>query len=137
MSGNGGEERLAIRELVEAYNDAVMRFDGEAWAATWLDDAVWSLPGTGELSGKAKFFPLWKQMMSGFSFVGFYASAGPIVVTCESARATWWQQEVLHRKDGVKSAIHGRYEDTYAKRSGRWYFAKRVYSILSQHEERE
>jgi uncharacterized protein (TIGR02246 family) len=131
------EDRLAIRELVESYNDAVMRFDAEAWAANWAEDAIWSLPGMGEVAGKAKFVPLWTEMMSGLSFAGFYASAGPIAVSGDTATATWWQQEVLHRKDGVKLAIHGRYEDTYAKRGGRWYFTKRVYAVLSRREQSE
>ena len=29
---------VSSRELVESYNDAVMRFDGDAWAANWTDD---------------------------------------------------------------------------------------------------
>ena len=132
ISSGPVEDRLAIRELVESYNDAVMRFDGEAWAANWLEDATWSLPGMGDVVGRAKFFPMWQGMMSGFSFVGFYASAGPIVVTGDSAHATWWQQEFLHGKDGVKRAVAGRYDDDYAKRGGRWYFAKRVYQIVNQ-----
>ena len=132
LSSGPVEDRLAIRELVESYNDAVMRFDGEAWAANWLEDAIWSLPGMGDVVGRAKFFPMWQGMMAGFSFVGFYASAGSIVVKGETAHATWWQQELLHGKDGTKRAMNGRYEDDYVKRGGRWYFAKRVYSILNQ-----
>jgi uncharacterized protein (TIGR02246 family) len=129
ISSGALEDRLAIRELIESYNDAVMRFDAEAWGANWLDDGVWSLPGMGEVAGKAKIVALWTQMMSSFSFVGFYASAGPIVVTGDSATATWWQQELLYGKDGAKTAVHGRYEDQYAKRGGRWYFARRVYEV--------
>ncbi len=125
------EDRLAIRELVDSYNDAVMRFDRDAWASNWTDDAVWSLPGMGEVAGKDKFVPLWQQMMAGFSFVGFFASAGPIVVTGDTAHATWYQQEFLHQKDGAKRRITGRYEDDYVKRGGRWFFQKRVYSVLN------
>ena len=29
------EDRLAIRELIESYADAVIRTDAEAWGATW------------------------------------------------------------------------------------------------------
>jgi ketosteroid isomerase-like protein len=134
ISSGPVEDRLAIRELVESYNDAVMRFDGDAWKENWLEDAVWSLPGMGDVVGRAKFFPMWQGMMSGFSFVGFYASAGTIVVKGDSAHATWWQQELLHGKDGTKRAMNGRYEDDYVKRGGRWYFAKRVYQILNQAE---
>ncbi len=125
------EDRLAIRELVDSYNDAVMRFDRDAWAANWTDDAVWSLPGMGDVVGKDKFVPMWQQMMSGFSFVGFFASAGPIVVDGNSAHGTWYQQEFLHQKDGAKRRITGRYEDDYVKRGGRWFFQKRVYSVLN------
>lgn len=134
ISSGPAEDRLAIRELVESYNDAVMRFDGEAWASNWRDDASWTLPGAGEIKGKDKFFPIWQQAMSAFSFVGFFASAGPILVTGDTARGTWYQQEFLHQKDGAKRAITGRYQDEYVKVDGRWYFQKRVYEILNAEE---
>ena len=128
------EDRLAIRELVESYNDAVMRFDGDAWAENWRDDASWSLPGAGEIKGKANFFPVWQQAMSAFSFVGFFASAGPIIVKGNTAHGTWYQQEFLHQKDGVIRNITGRYEDDYVKVDGRWYFQKRVYAVMNASE---
>ncbi|MEQ8861201.1 MAG: nuclear transport factor 2 family protein [Pseudomonadales bacterium] len=125
------EDRLAIRELVDSYNDAVMRFDAEAWAANWTEDASWTLPGAGEVTGRDNVVGVWKQAMEAFSFVGFFASAGPIVVNRDEAHGTWYQQEFLHQKDGVKRTIVGRYEDDYVKAGGRWYFHKRVYSILN------
>jgi ketosteroid isomerase-like protein len=128
------EDRLAIRELVESYNDAVMRFDAEAWASNWSEDGIWSLPGMGEVSGREKFVPLWKQAMSGLAFVGFFASAGPLRVEGSTAHGTWYQQEFLHGKDGVRRAITGQYEDDYVKRGGRWYFQRRVYKILHSQE---
>lgn len=124
------EDRLAIRELVDSYNDAVMRFDADAWSANWTDDASWTLPGAGEITGRDNVVNTWKQAMEAFSFVGFFASAGPIVVSGAEAHGTWYQQEFLHQKDGVKRTIVGRYEDDYVKADGRWYFHKRVYSIL-------
>ena len=81
ISSGPVEDRLAIRELVESYNDAVMRFDGEAWASNWRDDASWTLPGAGEIRGRDTFFPVWQQAMSAFSFVGFFASAGSKTLT--------------------------------------------------------
>jgi len=131
------EDRLAIRELVESYNDAVMRFDGEAWAANWRDDATWHLPGAGPITGKANFYPVWQQAMSAFSFVGFFASAGPIVVEGSKARGTWYQQEFLHQKDGVKRSITGKYDDEYVKVDGRWYFQQRVYQVLNASESKD
>lgn len=131
ISSGPTDDRLAIRELVESYNDAVMRFDAEAWAANWTDDAAWSLPGMGEVTGKDTFVPMWQGAMSAFSFVGFFASAGPIVVDGDTAHGTWYQQEFLHGKDGSKRNVTGRYEDDYVKRDGRWFFARRVYSVLN------
>ena len=128
------EDRLAIRELVDSYNDAVMRFDGEAWASNWTEDATWSLPGAGDITGRDNFFPMWKGMMESFSFVGFFASAGPMVVDGQTAHATWYQQEFLHEKSGTKRTVTGRYEDDYVKVDGRWYFKKRVYSVLNAEE---
>lgn len=124
------EDRLAIRELVESYNDAVMRFDGEAWAENWTDDASWSLPGAGDIKGKPAIVATWKQAMSAFEFVGFFASAGPILVDGDRASATWYQQEFLHQKDGVKRRITGRYDDQYVRRGNRWYFERRAYNVL-------
>jgi ketosteroid isomerase-like protein len=128
------EDRLAIRELVDSYNDAVMRFDGEAWASNWTDDATWSLPGAGDITGKDNFFPIWQGAMDGFSFVGFFASAGPMVIDGDTAHATWYQQEFLHEKTGTKRTVTGRYEDDYVKVDGRWFFKKRVYSIMNAEE---
>ena len=39
------EDRLAIRERIEAYADAVFRRDAEDWISNWAEDAVWRLPG--------------------------------------------------------------------------------------------
>jgi len=127
------EDRLAIRELVDSYNDAVMRFDEEAWAANWTDDATWDT-GNGAMTGKDVFVPVWREAMSGFSFVGFFASAGPMVVDGDSAHATWYQQEFLHQKEGGKLNITGQYEDDYVKADGRWYFQQRIYKILNMEQ---
>lgn len=130
LSSGPIEDRLAIRELVESYNDAVMRFDADDWAANWTDDATWVLPGAGELTGKATFVPVWQAAMANFEFVGFFASAGPIHVDGDQASGIWYQQEFLHQKDGVKRTVTGRYQDAYVRADGRWFFARRDYSVL-------
>ncbi|MFT5269825.1 MAG: hypothetical protein ACI88C_003270, partial [Acidimicrobiales bacterium] len=71
--------------------------------------------------------------MSNFEFVGFFASAGPIHVDGDAATGTWYQQEFLHQKDGVKRTITGKYSDTYVKSGGRWFFATRIYDVLEAH----
>jgi uncharacterized protein (TIGR02246 family) len=126
---------MAIRELVESYNDAVMRFDPEDWGANWADDGVWSLPGRGEVTGRDKIVPFWTAVMSQIEVDGFFASAGNIAVTGDTAHATWYQQEFLRDKPAdastavTKRFVIGEYTDDYVKRDGRWLFAKRVYKV--------
>ena len=49
------EDRLAIRERIEAYSDAVFRHDADAWIANWCEDAVWSLPGIDDIEVPEQF----------------------------------------------------------------------------------
>lgn len=127
-------DRLAIRELVESYNDAVMRFDADAWIANWTDDAAWHLPGAGELHGREAILAAWQAAMSTLEFVGFFASAGPLVIDGEEASGRWYQQEFLHYPDGRRVDVTGRYDDDYVKTDGRWRFRRRVYEILASRE---
>ena len=131
LSSGSMEDRWLIRELVESYNDAVMRFDGEAWASNWTEDAVWHLPGAGDVQGRATILTVWQGAMSAFGYVGFFASAGPIHVDGDTATGTWYQQEFLHGKDGSQRSVTGRYRDDYIKQDGRWYFKRRVYEVLN------
>lgn len=123
-------DNLAIRELVESYNDAVMRFDENDWSSNWVDDARWDTGG-GLIEGKQAVVSAWLQAMSAFSFVGFFASAGPIRIDGDAATGVWYQQEFLHQKDGGRIDVVGRYQDDYVKQDGRWLFAKRIYSVLN------
>lgn len=129
------EAMLAIRELVEAYNDAVMRFDAQDWSATWTEDAVWVLPGVGETRGREAIREVWSLAMSELEFVGFFASAGPLRVDGEQGTGRWYQQEFLHYKNGLKRAITGRYDDEYEKSDGRWQFRRRHYTILKAEDQ--
>jgi len=41
ISSGAVEDRLAIRELVESYNGALMPFDGDAWKEDWRATGTW------------------------------------------------------------------------------------------------
>ena len=63
------EDRLAIRELFDAYSDAVCNVDADAWGATWAEDGVWELPDypeIGKISGKSNIVTAWKAVMAGY-----------------------------------------------------------------------
>jgi uncharacterized protein (TIGR02246 family) len=128
------EDRIAIRELIESYNQAVMHFDADHWASNWAPECVWSLPGRGDVEGREHVLAMWKAAMSGVTVEGFFASAGVITVTGDTAHGTWYQQEFLRSDDGVTRFIIGEYDDDYVKTDGRWFFAKRIYGIRSMRE---
>ena len=124
-------DRLAINELIATYNDAVMRFDADAWGSTWAEDGVWSLPGMGDgIAGRETIVETWKMAMSQFEFVGFFASPGPLQLDGDSAHGTLYQQEFLYLKEGGERQVIGRYTDDFVKVDGQWKFAKRVYEVL-------
>ena len=128
------EDRIAIRELIESYNDAVMRFDPDDWGANWADEGVWSLPGRGEVEGKASIVPFWQAVMSTMTVEGFFASAGIITVTSDTAHGTWDQQEFLKDQSGTRRFVIGEYTDDYVKRDGHWLFTKRIYAVRTMRE---
>jgi ketosteroid isomerase-like protein len=124
-------DRLAINELIATYNDAVMRFDADAWGSTWAEDGVWSLPGMGDgIAGRDTIVATWKMAMDQFEFVGFFASPGPVQIDGDTARGTLYQQELLVQKEGGERQVIGRYSDEFAKVDGKWFFKKRVYEVL-------
>lgn len=123
------EDRLAIRERIEAYGDAVFRRDAEDWIANWSDDAVWRLPGL-ELRGKPDMKAAWIQAMAGFTVAGFFAMPGAIQVDGAVATARAYTREVLVGHDGKVTKIIGVYDDKLIKDRGTWLFAERAYTVL-------
>ncbi len=123
------EDRLAIRERIEAYSDAVFRHDAESWIACWAEDAVWRLPGT-EVAGRANIKAAWQGAMSAFEMAGFFAVPGSIRVTGNTAKARVYTQEILKLKAGGMRRIIGAYDDDLVKKDGVWRFASRTYKVL-------
>lgn len=122
-------DQAAIRDLIDVYSDAVFRRDAADWEACWAEDARWFLMGQ-EVVGRDAIVGLWKQAMSGFAFVAFFAQPGLIEVDGDSARARVWTHEVLEMPDGSISRPVGRYDDIYVRTADGWRFAERRYAML-------
>jgi len=129
MFTGSAEDRMAIRDLVDSYTDAVFQRDAVAWADTWTDDGVWNL-GSGDITGKPNIVAAWKQAMEGFSFVAFAANPGMIKIYGTSAELRVYTSEFLIDRQGGETRITGQYDDRLAKSSGRWQFKSRRYKIL-------
>jgi uncharacterized protein (TIGR02246 family) len=123
------EDRLAIRELLDSYADAVCRVDAEDWGATWAEDSVWALPDypeLGEIRGKAAIVEMWKGAMTQYPGIVFTASVGSIEVKGDTAIVRSYTSEV-YDQDGATKRDRGRYEDVCVKQDGKWLFKSRSF----------
>ena len=126
------EDRLAIRELLEAYADAVCVVDPVAWGNTWAEDGVWELPDypqIGKIVGRANIVAAWKAAMAQYPGVIFVATPGHIEVQGEQAAVRSYTSEV-YDQNGVTKRDRGRYDDVVVKRGGKWLFKSRVFTNI-------
>jgi ketosteroid isomerase-like protein len=123
------EDRVAIRELLDSYSDAVCTVDADAWGATWAEDAEWELPDypeIGRIVGKDNIIAAWKAAMVQYPGIIFVTSPGSIAVQGERAVVRCYTSEV-YDSNGVTKRDRGRYDDVLVKRAGHWLFQKRVF----------
>ncbi|WP_374649430.1 nuclear transport factor 2 family protein [Rhizorhabdus sp.] len=130
------EDRLAIRELLETYADAVTRLDAVAWGSTWAEDGEWSLPDYPELGttkGRQAIVAMWTEAMKSYPGIMFEAWPGSIEVDGDRAVVRSYTAEVYDQGD-VTLRDRGVYEDVCVKVDGRWLFKSRSFrNIHRQH----
>jgi uncharacterized protein (TIGR02246 family) len=130
------EDRLAIRDLLDAYADAVSRCDADDWAALWAEDSVWSLPDYPEYPdthGRAAIVAMWVNAMKDFPGIMFEAWPGSIEVDRDRAIVRSWTSEV-YDKDGKVHRDRGRYDDVCVKIDGRWLFQTRAFRNIHRQQ---
>lgn len=120
---------LAIRDLAARYIDAVNRFDAEAWAATWSETAVWTMPGV-TAEGRDNILQLWQGAMGSFNYALMALNSGTLHIDGDSASGRWYITEHLSPKEGPGMLVFGVYDDRYTCEDGQWLFAERTYNIL-------
>lgn len=123
------EDRLAIRERIEAYADAVFRRDADAWIANWSENGVWRI-GDVELCGRAQIRAAWAAAMDAYSVTAFFSTPGAIHVTGAQAAARAYAREILVDRSGKLTKVVGAYDDQLVKEAGVWLFARRSYTVL-------
>jgi uncharacterized protein (TIGR02246 family) len=126
------EDRLAIRELLETYADAVTRNDPQAWGATWAEDGEWSLPDYPELGttkGREAIAAMWIEAMKAYPGIMFEAWPGSIEIDGDRAAVRSYTSEI-YDQDGLTKRDRGIYEDVCVKRGGAWLFQSRVFRNL-------
>ena len=132
------EDRLAIRELLEAYADAVCEVDADAWGATWAEDSVWELPDypqIGQITGRSNIIAAWIAAMAQYPGIIFIATPGSIVIEGERAAVRSYTSEVFDdQASGKTTRDRGRYDDIVIRQNGRWLFKKRRFKKLHREQ---
>src|ERR1700744_864803 len=130
------EDRLAIRELIDAYADATMRRDPEAWGELWADDAVWEMPDFpqyGDTVGREAIVALWVRAVADHPDLVYVATPGAIEIEGDRASVRLYTSEVYASSPDARAIRRrGRYDDTLVKRDGQWYIAHHRFQMIHQ-----
>ncbi|MEH6637182.1 MAG: nuclear transport factor 2 family protein [Halioglobus sp.] len=122
-------DRLAIRELVESYNAAVIEKDPQKWIANWAQDGVWNLGG-GDVQGKDEILKHWLSVMTPYEHAAMFTQPVFIHVDGDEATAQLHTNERLKLYSGAEMLVIGRYDDRYTRIKGVWKISNRQYSIV-------
>ena len=127
-------DRLAIRELFDAYAHCADRRDAEGQKALFTADARFAVYMDGEgseatyvLEGREALTPVFADLTRYEVTTHFN---GQSTVALDGDRATGESYTIAHHvftEDGVRKIMVAslRYLDVFAKVEGRWYFAER------------
>ncbi|GGD33460.1 nuclear transport factor 2 family protein [Croceicoccus pelagius] len=129
-------DRLAIRDLLDVYADAVTQRDADAWGATWAEDARWEMPDYPEFppqEGRANIVGLWVEAMKQYPGIMFHAWPGSIEVDGDTAKMRSYTAEV-YDQDGKTMRDRGVYEDELVKVDGKWLFSRRSFRNIHRQQ---
>jgi len=135
MSKVSVEDRLAIRELVDAFSAAVIRIDPQAFAATFTQDGAWILPSVPEGShGREEISKVFAEKLSYVEHIHMIGFPEKLEVDGDKAVGTVMCKEQIYIKDGGgEKHLIGCFTDEYEKHDGQWLFKKRDYEIIGLH----
>lgn len=122
-------DRLAIRELIESYNAAVIEKDATKWIANWVEDGIWNLGG-GNIEGKDRILESWLTIMAPYEHASVFAQPIFIQVKGDGGTAHWHTNERLKLYSGDEMLAVGRYKDRYVRTNGVWKIKQRDYSVV-------
>ena len=130
------EDRMAVREVLETYADAVNQFDGEVWASLWVEDSQWDLPDYPELGtvhGKKAIVDMWHSAMPNYPKLTFNITIGSICVEGDTATTRSYISEVYDDpKTGKDKRAQGEYNDRLIKQTGEWLLQHRTFTVRHQ-----
>lgn len=123
--------RPDIENLLGVYCESVLRFDPEVFGSTWCEDAVWSIPGTGEVVGRPAIVETFTAIRGTYARCVQEILNGVVTpIDPDHAAAAWQVRELQWRADGTGSELIGVYHDTLTRTPEGWKFAHRDFELL-------
>jgi hypothetical protein len=134
LSAAEAADRLALRELFDAYAHCADRRDAGGQKALFTDDSVFAVYMDGDgseptyvLNGREALTPVFEDLNRYETTTHFN---GQSTVTLDGDSATGESYTIAHHvytEDGNRKIMIAslRYLDTFTKIDGRWYFAER------------
>lgn len=126
-------ERLAIRELVDHYNDAINHRDWTVLAGLFAPDAVWEMAepfnwrfeGAPRIAGGIRWIVGRQELLVQITSALVIESIGPDRATVRSTMIEFGRPR--EGEPGMHSA--GTHYDQVAKQDGLWRFTHRVFRV--------
>jgi ketosteroid isomerase-like protein len=124
-------DRDALVRLHHAYGDAVRagaEAGADAWAATWVEDGHWELPGR-VLDGRDAIVAQWRASSSKYAHTVQLYLGSTFDIDGDTASGRVQLVELVEVADGARSVLAGHYDDTYRRTADGWRFASRALTV--------
>lgn len=120
----------AIRRLLHAYGDAVLRRDADAWGSLWTDDGEWDLGDDRRVAGRGGIVDLWISLLDRYRHVVQLYLSSTAAIDGDVAEGRAYLIELNVPVEGARRIFAGYYDDSYRRTPDGWRFARRVLTRL-------
>jgi len=130
------DDHVAIRRLLDAYADVVCRREWDELSDLFHPDVTITIAKAGsapiEVTGPEAFGEFVGAAMAGFEFFVFQILNARIDFTGEHRATSRMFMTEIRQSDGEFSQVYGRYDDTFRRIDGWWWFVARYYRTLAR-----
>jgi uncharacterized protein (TIGR02246 family) len=119
-------DEMAITKLTHDYAAAVAARDGDAWGATWADDAEWVLGPNRVVNGRDAIVATWNSAMERYHRVVQLYLSNWVDVDGDKAHGAIVLVELLEPVGDAPRTMAARYIDDYIRTADGWRFARRT-----------
>lgn len=126
------ENENAIRALTYKYADAANRIDKDLFASLWVEDSEWIIgpPINAHFTGRNNIVEAFDGLLHSWDFFVQQPVGGNFTIAGNTAKASFYINEIARSKDGVGNYNLSRYDDELIKVDDAWFFVKRNYKVI-------